>query len=109
MEKELSVKMKSLRTYELALESSGFTGIRTRDRNEWYCQAAEAELDAMANGEVGALLKAAVGEESTQSVIETWQRMVLVLQRGEHRPGHLSAVKPVRAFLAATHSRARKF
>lgn len=109
MEKELSVKMKSLRTYELALKSSGFTGIRTRDRNEWYCQAAEAELDAMANGEVGALLKAAVGEESTQSVIETWQRMVLVLQRGEHRPGHLFAVKPVRAFLAATHSRARTF
>eukprot|EP01043_Picozoa_sp_COSAG02_P054856 COSAG02_NODE_6278_length_3683_cov_3.575893_2_plen_277_part_00 len=94
MEKELSVKMKSLRTYESALTNAGFTSIRTRDRNEWYCRVAAEELDLMVNGDVRATLEGVVGQESTLSMVETWRRMVVVLQRGEHRPGHIYAVKP---------------
>lgn len=79
--------------YRAAMEAAGFEDIRIRSRNDWYRQQARQELDRLW-GEVGHAAAHVVGRDFVDKNIAVWERMIPVLDSGEHCPTHLSARKP---------------
>lgn len=79
--------------YHEAMQAAGFEGIRIRSRNEWYRQQARQELDRLRGG-VGHAAARIVGTDFVEKNITVWERMIPVLDTGEHCPTHLSARKP---------------
>lgn len=79
--------------YRSAMEAAGFGNIRTRSRNEWYRTQARRELERL-EGEIGKAAARIVGEAFVSRNIGIWQRMIPVLDSGEHCPTHLAARKP---------------
>lgn len=89
----LDFGMASPRRYAEALTSAGFEDVRVTSRNGWYREQAKREIAAM----TGPLYhKAAdeVGRDFVDHNIAIWQRMLAVLESGEHCPSHLRARKP---------------
>lgn len=80
-------------TYRDALERAGFVDIALDSRNPWYREEARAEL-ARLRGEAGARAAALVGQDFVDHNIGIWERMIPVLDSGEHCPTHLAARKP---------------
>ncbi|QYK42641.1 MAG: methyltransferase domain-containing protein [Paracoccaceae bacterium] len=89
----LDFGMASARTYAAAMAAAGFGAIETVSRNAWYRTAARAERDRL-RGTEGAAMAEAVGQDFVDHNIELWDRMIPVLDSGEHCPTHLRAVKP---------------
>ena len=79
--------------YREAMAAAGFVGGKTRSRNDWYRLQAREEL-ARLQGDDGRAAAAIVGPEFVQTNIGIWQRMIPVLDSGEHCPTHLYARKP---------------
>lgn len=79
--------------YRAAIEGAGFTDITIASRNAWYRQEARAEMARM-KGAAGAKAAAIVGQDFVTHNIEIWERMIPVLDSGEHCPTHLAARKP---------------
>lgn len=80
-------------TYRDAMERAGFVDIALDSRNPWYREEARAEL-ARLRGEAGARAAALVGQDFVDHNIGIWERMIPVLDSGEHCPTHLAARKP---------------
>ena len=78
------------------LAAAGFIDIEGRDRNAWYRDLARGELAAL-EGKLRPLVSARIGRERAEHFIANWQQLVLVLERGELRPTHFKARKPVTA------------
>lgn len=89
----LDFGMATPRRYREAMQAAGFEDIRIRSRNEWYRQQARHELDRL-RGEVGRAAARIVGAGFVERNIAVWERMIPVLDSGEHCPTHLSARKP---------------
>jgi ubiquinone/menaquinone biosynthesis C-methylase UbiE len=89
----LSFGMASPRRSAAALEAAGFAEIDVVDRNPWYRDLARAEL-ARLEGPLYEAASAAAGRAVVDKNIETWRRMIVVLNAGELRPTHLRARKP---------------
>ena len=89
----IAYNMASLEESAAALRAAGFRDVQIRDRHAWYLPLAQRELKSM-QGAQGALIVSRIGEERARYFIDDWRQMVLVLERGELRPGHLKAVKP---------------
>ncbi len=79
--------------YGAALASQGFTGIRLTSRNAWYREEARREVDRM-KGDVGAKAAAIVGQDFVDHNLAIWERMIPVLDTGEHCPTHIAGRKP---------------
>ncbi|OYW60238.1 MAG: SAM-dependent methyltransferase [Rhodobacterales bacterium 32-66-7] len=79
--------------YRDAMAAQGFTDIRITSRNAWYREEARAEVARM-KGEVGVRAAAAVGQDFVNQNIAIWERMIPVLETGEHCPTHLAGRKP---------------
>lgn len=92
----LSFGMASPARYREAMRSAGFENITTIDRNRWYRDVAQAELDRL-KGSLYRTASAAVGTDYVDKNICTWTAMLKVLDSGEHRPTHLRASKPLAA------------
>jgi hypothetical protein len=45
-------------------------------------------------GTLKALIVSRIGAQRAQHFIDNWRQLVVVLERGELRPGHLKAIKP---------------
>ena len=78
-----------------ALRSAGFVEIEVRDRHEWYRGLAQRELQAM-EGPLHDIIVDRIGPHRARHFIDNWRQLVIVLDRGELRPGHLKAVKSSR-------------
>lgn len=79
--------------YRAAMEAAGFVEVATRSRNEWYRREARDEL-ARLKGPLGRKAEDIVGKAFVDQNIGIWERMIPVLDTGEHCPTHLSAMKP---------------
>jgi ubiquinone/menaquinone biosynthesis C-methylase UbiE len=79
--------------YGAAMVAQGFTNLRIASRNAWYREEARAEV-ARLKGELGAKAAALVGQEFLDHNIAIWERMIPVLDTGEHCPTHLAGRKP---------------
>jgi phosphoethanolamine N-methyltransferase len=92
----LDFQMASPACYRDAMEKAGFVDIRIVSRNAWYRQQAREEL-ARLKGWVGKEAAATLGREFIANNISCWERMISVLDTGEHCPSHLHALKPLPA------------
>ena len=90
---DLNFAMASPERYRDALEQAGFEAIRLVDRNAWYLAEATAELARM-EGPERPDFEATLPEGELDAQLDTWRKMIRVLDSGEHRPHHLRARKP---------------
>lgn len=79
--------------YGAAMAAQGFHDIRITSRNAWYREEARREVARM-KGELGASAAAVVGQDFVDQNIGIWERMIPVLDSGEHCPTHLAGQKP---------------
>lgn len=79
--------------YRAAMAAAGFADITLTSRNAWYRQQAREEL-ARLQGPTGDQAAQIVGRDFVTHNIAIWQRMIPVLDSGEHCPTHLAARKP---------------
>lgn len=89
----LDFGMASPARYRDAMEKAGFTDIGVTSRNSWYRETARGEL-ARLQGPVGDAAAKIVGRDFVDQNIGIWQRMIPVLDTGEHCPTHLRGRKP---------------
>ncbi len=79
--------------YGSALVSNGFTDLRIASRNRWYRDEARREVARM-KSTMGDAAAAIVGRDFVDHNIAIWERMIPVLDTGEHCPTHLAGRKP---------------
>jgi phosphoethanolamine N-methyltransferase len=79
--------------YAQAMRAAGFVDVATTPRNAWYREVAQAEL-ARLRGDAGQAAAALVGADYVARNVALWERMIGVLETGEHCPTHLRARKP---------------
>jgi phosphoethanolamine N-methyltransferase len=89
----IAYNMATLEESAAGLRSAGFIDVNIHDRHDWYLDLAQQELLAM-EGPLNATIVERIGEQRARHFIENWRQLVLVLMRGELRPGHLKATKP---------------
>jgi phosphoethanolamine N-methyltransferase len=90
---DLDFAMASPVRYAAALEAAGFEKIALTSRNSWYAQVAKAELGQF-TGPDRARWEGRHGKALIAQSIETWEKMIRVLDSGEHCPHHIRAHKP---------------
>jgi ubiquinone/menaquinone biosynthesis C-methylase UbiE len=88
----ITYNMATLAESAEALWAAGFGDVKIRDRHAWYLDLAQRELEAM-EGELNSIIVQRIGPERARHFIDNWRQLVVVLKRGELRPGHLKAVK----------------
>lgn len=86
----LDFGMASPRRYDEALKAAGFTDIKVTSRNAWYREQARREIAAM-KGPLYEKASAELGHHFVDHNIEIWERMLVVLDKGEHCPSHIRA------------------
>lgn len=89
----LDFGMASPARYRAAMVAAGFVDVTLTSRNAWYREQARAEL-ARLRGQTGAEAAALVGTDFVDRNVALWERMIGVLDTGEHCPTHLRARKP---------------
>jgi phosphoethanolamine N-methyltransferase len=89
----LDFGMATPQRYRAAMEDAGFRACETISRNAWYREQARTELSRL-RGDVGHAAAAIVGQAFVDKNIGIWERMIPVLDSGEHCPTHLRAEKP---------------
>ena len=87
----MDMHMCSIGRYRDAIASAGFVDIELKDRNKWYCGLAKREVAAMNSSPLREKIVNLIGENEASNTIETWNKMIGVLESGEHRPGHIRA------------------
>jgi phosphoethanolamine N-methyltransferase len=89
----LDFGMASPAAYRAAMAAAGFVDIVVESRNAWYRAEARAERARLA-GAAGRQAAARVGEAFVAAQIRLWNRMIAVLDSGEHCPARLAATRP---------------
>jgi SAM-dependent methyltransferase len=89
----IAYNMATLEESAAALRAAGFVDVEIRDRHAWYLALAQRELEAM-EGPLKSNIVSRIGAERAQHFIDDWRQLVVVVKRGELRPGHVKAVKP---------------
>lgn len=89
----LDFGMASPARYRNAMQEAGFADIKTTSRNAWYRETARSEILRL-KGATGMAAAKRVGQDFVDQNIGIWERMIPVLDTGEHCPTHLRARKP---------------
>jgi SAM-dependent methyltransferase len=89
----IAYNMATLAESAAGLRTAGFDAVEIRDRHDWYLTLAQGELAAM-EGDLNAIIVHRIGPQRARHFIDNWRQLVVVLKRGELRPGHLKAAKP---------------
>jgi phosphoethanolamine N-methyltransferase len=89
----IAYNMATLEESAAALRAAGFLDVEIRDRHGWYLTLAQRELEAM-EGPLKTTIVSRIGAERAQHFIDDWRQLVVVVRRGELRPGHMKATKP---------------
>ena len=89
----IAYNMTTLAESAQALRTAGFSNVEVRDRHAWYLDLAQRELEAM-EGSLRPTIERRIGSERARHFIDNWRQLVIVLKRGELRPGYLKALKP---------------
>jgi len=88
----IAYNMATLEQSAQFLRAARFTGVEVRDRHEWYLALATQELASM-EGPWKQLMIERIGPDRAEHFVADWRQLVVVLERGELRPGHLKAIK----------------
>lgn len=89
---DLGFGMASPERYRQALQQSGYVDIELVNRNPWYREQARLEHAQLTDEKEK--FADILGQDELETMIETWQAVVTVLDTGEHCPHHFRARKP---------------
>lgn len=89
----LTYAMETLAEHGRLLEGAGFAVDRLTDDGDAYRRLCHDEYDRI-RGPLADTMLDVLGEEQRDYFIENWRAMVVVLDRGELRPGFYRGVKP---------------
>jgi SAM-dependent methyltransferase len=88
----LDFGMSSPGRYRDALLEAGFCDVAIESRNEWYARTAREEYESM-RGPLYGRAVAALGRDYVDHNIGIWEKMLVVLDKGEHCPTHIRGRK----------------
>lgn len=89
----LTYAMETLERHGELLAEAGFKDIELEDDGGWYRARCREELEQL-KGPLKPRMLELIGQEQTDHFIENWRAMLVVLEKGELRPGRYRAVKP---------------
>lgn len=89
----LTYAMETLERHGEILGEAGFAEIALEDDQQAYRDLCHREFDQM-QGPLKAQMVALLGREKQEHFLENWRAMVVVLDKGELRPGFYRARKP---------------
>ena len=90
---DIGFGMASPSRYRSALADAGFSEIELKNRNRWYLELARDELKRLQGPDREKYNQALAGHEDISEEIDLWEKMLVVLESGEHCPHHLRALK----------------
>ena len=88
----LDMFMCSLEKYESLLKETGFKVLSLNDRNKWYLEKVKTEISDI-RGPLYDDVVNLIGKEEADGALEIWEKLLGVVEKGEHRPGNFQAVK----------------
>jgi phosphoethanolamine N-methyltransferase len=89
----LTYHMATLDAYGSYLEASGFTEIELTDISERFRTLSEGQFYRM-KGPLNQQIRDLVGDERAEGHLENWRQLLVVIDNGELRPGHMRGRKP---------------
>ena len=89
----LTYAMETLAAHGQILQEAGFAEIELTDDQEAYRELCHREYDLMQGPLQGQMVEL-LGREQQEHFLENWRAMVVVLDKGELRPGFYRARKP---------------
>jgi len=89
----LTYAMETIEAHGRILRQAGFTDIELEDDQQAYRDLCHREYAAM-QGPLKARMIEMLGREQQEHFLENWRAMVVVLDKGELRPGFYRARKP---------------
>jgi phosphoethanolamine N-methyltransferase len=89
----LTYQMETLEAHRHLLEDAGFSEVEVRDDSRAYRDVAQREYEAM-QGPLKARMIDLLGQKEQERFLENWRASVIVLDKGELRPGFYRGVKP---------------
>ncbi len=89
----LTYAMDTLENHGRLLREAGFTEIALSDDGGWYRDCCRAEYERM-QGPLRARMRELLGSDKEAHFLENWRVMLVVLEKGELRPGFYRACRP---------------
>ena len=88
----LDMFMCSLEKYESLLKETRFKVLSLNDRNKWYLEKVKTEISDIKGPLYDEVIKQ-IGKEEADGALEIWEKLLGVVEKGEHRPGNFQAIK----------------
>jgi phosphoethanolamine N-methyltransferase len=89
----LTYAMETLERHGEILAAAGFTDIELRDDGGWYRDHCRGEYESI-QGPLAGEMRERLGRDKQEHFVENWRAMLVVLEKGELRPGFYRARKP---------------
>ena len=89
----LTYAMDTLENHGQLLKDVGFVDVELEDTWRWYRDCARDEYERM-KGPLKAQMIELLGRDQQEHFVENWRAMVIVLDKGEMRPGRYRGFKP---------------
>jgi SAM-dependent methyltransferase len=89
----LTYHMATLESYGSGLRECGFDAIELFDVSDRFAILSQGQYDRM-TGPMKEQMLALVGDKETARITENWRQLLIVIDNGELRPGHMRARKP---------------
>lgn len=89
----LTYNMVTLDSYDEALRDCGFAEIELSDISDRFRILSQDQYERL-KGPLNGRMRELVGEEMAERYVENWRQLLVVIDNGELRPGHLRARKP---------------
>lgn len=103
----LTYAMETPAFHRRVLKKLGFDRIEVEEDGGWYRDEAHREHAQLA-GALHPRVAALLGREKADYFVENWRAMLVVLDKGEHRPGFWRAQKPLAAAKRSTSTASGK-
>jgi len=89
----LTYSMATLGSYGESLADCGFTGIELNDISDRFRALSQNQYERL-KGPLNEPMRALVGDKMADHFVENWRQLLVVIDNGELRPGHMRARKP---------------
>lgn len=91
----LTYAMETLESHGALLTAAGFVEVSLSDDGAWYRRRCAEEYEAM-QGPLRDRMLDLLGADQQAHFLENWRAMLVVLNKGDLRPGYYRAIKPSR-------------
>ena len=81
-----------IRKVRKSFKKTGFKVLSLNDRNKWYLEKVKTEISDI-KGPLYDDVVNLIGKEEADGALEIWEKLLGVVEKGEHRPGNFQAVK----------------